>query len=172
MSTLTIDQASQYAQKAGFSGTGLDTILAIAMAESGLRTDATNTAGNTPPSTDRGILQFNSYWHPEVTDSCAFDPACAFQHAFNVSSGGTNFSPWSTFTNGNYRYFLSNLTSPSSTLSDTSSSTDFNPITSILSSDTVHRVGLLTLGAIIILVGVIVLMGKSDSKEKESASGQ
>ncbi len=35
-------------------------------------------AGNHPAdSVDRGLFAINSYWHSEVSDECAFDPACA-----------------------------------------------------------------------------------------------
>ena len=50
--TLTVNQVAQYAYNAGFRGDGLVNAIAIAGAESSYRTDATNTTGNTPPSTD------------------------------------------------------------------------------------------------------------------------
>lgn len=103
MATLSIEQAAGLAAAVGFRGNGLVTILAIALAESGLNPAATNTSNNTPPSEDRGILQINSYWHPEVSDACAFDPACAFAQGFRISSSGSNFTPWSTYTNGDYQ---------------------------------------------------------------------
>jgi hypothetical protein len=102
MSILTPGQAKQYATSAGFSGLAADVIVAIAQAESGLNTLI---RGTVDPR-DRGILQINSYYHPEVLDSCAFDPACAFRAAYNISSGGTNFSPWTTFTSGAYQQFM------------------------------------------------------------------
>ena len=35
-------------------------------------------AGNYPAdSVDRGLFAINSYWHSEVSDECAFDPACS-----------------------------------------------------------------------------------------------
>lgn len=102
-------QALTYAQAAGFSLPGLTTIVAIALAESGLNTDATNTAGNSPPSTDRGVLQINSYWHAEVSDACAFNPACAFVEGYRISAQGTNFTPWSTYTNGAYQQYVTQV---------------------------------------------------------------
>ncbi len=102
MSTLSVNDAIGKAHNAGFSGASLATIVAIAMAESGLRSDATNTAGNSPPSTDRGIVQINSYWHPEVNDACAFNPDCAFKEAYRISQQGKNFGAWSTYSNKAY----------------------------------------------------------------------
>lgn len=106
MATLTIAQAIAYAQQAGFSGAGLVTIVSIAKAESGLRTDVNSAPNNDVwGSIDRGIVQMNSHWHPEVSNACAYDPLCSFKAAFRISSGGTNFNAWSTFKNGSYKQF-------------------------------------------------------------------
>ena len=102
---LTIAQANQYAAQAGFTGSGLKTIVAIAQAESGLNTNALN-CSNPGGSCDRGIVQINSAWHNEVTDTCAYDPLCAFQQAYRISNSGTNFSAWTTFTSGSYKQYL------------------------------------------------------------------
>lgn len=100
---LSSSQLASYAQSAGFTGAGLAIIVAIALAESG--GNPAIRGGQDPR--DRGVLQINSYWHPEVSDACAFDPACAFKAAFSISSNGTNFSQWTTFTNGAYKSHLS-----------------------------------------------------------------
>ena len=113
MSKLTVDQARRFAYDAGFRGGSLDIIVAIAGAESGRATDATNTEGNDPAdSVDRGILQINSHWHPEVTDECAFDPACAFREGFRISDSGASFDQWATFTGDQYKRFLPKETTP------------------------------------------------------------
>ena len=78
----------------------------IILAESGGKPAATNTAGNTPPSTDRGLWQINWYWHSEVSDAVAFDPVLSTKAAFTISNGGTNYSPWSAYKAGTYKQFL------------------------------------------------------------------
>lgn len=105
MSAISIEQAAQYDRDAGFSGPDLVTAVAIEMAESGLDPQARNGPGdNTPPSIDRGIWQINGYWHSEVSDGCAFDPACASKAAYAIyHDAGNRFTPWSTFQNGAYR---------------------------------------------------------------------
>jgi len=45
--------------------------LRIAQCESGLKPNAVNV--NTTGSKDRGVFQWNDYWHPEITDEMAFD---------------------------------------------------------------------------------------------------
>ena len=57
-------------------------------------------------SRDRGTWQFNSYFHPEVPDICAFDLACAAKEAFRVSAGGHNWSPWNTWRLGAHIPFI------------------------------------------------------------------
>lgn len=83
-----------------------DIAIAIILGESGGNPGARNTEKNTPPSVDRGLWQFNSRWHPEVTDACAFEPVCATRAAFVVSKGGTDFTPWASFKAGTYKQFL------------------------------------------------------------------
>jgi murein DD-endopeptidase MepM/ murein hydrolase activator NlpD len=108
MAIITVAQARQYAAAAGFSGAGLNTIVAIAQAESSLDTSARNI--NTDGSIDRGILQINKKWHPEVSDAQAYDPAAAFAAGYQISSRGSDFHPWSTYTNGAYKAYLSGVT--------------------------------------------------------------
>lgn len=81
-------------------------MLAIFACESGFDTNARNTTGNSA-GVDRGIAQFNDFYHHEVSDDCAYLPECAIQEAYRVSSGGTNFTPWATYNNGCYLKYLS-----------------------------------------------------------------
>jgi hypothetical protein len=118
MGNITMQQAIQNAQGAGFTGSSAQIIAAIAMAESSLDPSAQHT--NNDGSIDRGILQINSRWHPEVTDACAYDTACSFQQSLRISSNGSNFSPWSTYTSGAYQQYLgsSTLLNPPNRLMD------------------------------------------------------
>jgi lysozyme-like protein len=91
MATLTINQAATYARTAGFSGDNLITILAIAMAESGLNTTIQNSIGAT------GILQIYLAVHPDVSYAQAIDPGFSFRYAWKLSNGGQNFCPWQSY---------------------------------------------------------------------------
>lgn len=52
--------------------------LDLADCESRFNPKAKNTSNNNPSwSVDRGLAQFNSHWYKQVTDECAYDPACA-----------------------------------------------------------------------------------------------
>lgn len=88
------------ARAAGFSGPSVFTATAVALAESGGRVHAANTAGNTPPSRDRGLWQINDHYHPEVTDEQAFNPVGCGLAAYRISSGGRQWTQWSTWNSG------------------------------------------------------------------------
>lgn len=165
MSTLSLAQATQFAQQAGFSGQGLQNILAIAQAESGLNPSAQN-CNNPGGSCDRGILQINNSYHSEVTNQCAYDPACAFAAAFKIS-GGNNFSQWTTFQNGAYKQYLGNSGSspagnnanptPSGSSSNCAAWDIQCLIGAFTSSNTVRQAGLLFIGLVVVLIGLAIV---------------
>lgn len=76
-------------------------IVATILAESGgwtwIRPMVLNETSKAHLSTDRGICQWNSYWHPEVPDAVAFDPVAAIEHMCHVATTATwelDLSPW------------------------------------------------------------------------------
>lgn len=105
--TLTPEQVAAAIINAGFSTTASGTALyspaviawAVAKAEnSAFEVNHVNTKGNTPAgSRDRGIFQINDFWHDEVTDACAFDPVCNILAAYKISSGGKDWSQWTSY---------------------------------------------------------------------------
>lgn len=103
--TLTPLQIKAYAAAAGFTGNGLITIIAIALAESGGQTHGKDNV-NADGSRDRGLYQINSRWHPEVSDAQAYNAALASKEAFRISQSGTNFNPWTTYSTGIYKNYL------------------------------------------------------------------
>jgi hypothetical protein len=102
---LTEQQVRQYAYNAGYRGKSLDLAVAIARAESGWKTDAYNSIGNVA-GVDRGLMQINSYFHPQISDKCAYDPQCAMNYSYTLSKQGKDFSPWVAYTNDSYRRYL------------------------------------------------------------------
>jgi hypothetical protein len=83
---------------------------AVAEAESGGRTEAHGDLslpqgqGQYPGSL--GPWQIYGKAHPGVSAACAQDPGCAADQAKAISSGFTNWNPWTTFKTGAYRQFL------------------------------------------------------------------
>lgn len=112
--TVAAEQAAQYALKAGFKGDAAIIAVAVAMAESSLKTDAENY--NTNSTYDWGLWQINSVHAPGQSvggvapapgsglptwatafRSQMFDPALNAAQAYIISSQGTDFSPWFTY---------------------------------------------------------------------------
>lgn len=84
--------------------------VAVGMAESYCEPHA---EGHNPPSkscpngsTDRGLWQINSCYHPEVNDHCAYKPTCNARAAKHISDGGRDWNPWSAYNNGAYKTYL------------------------------------------------------------------
>lgn len=101
---------AQSAQQAGFPKSSMVTAVAVAMAESSCDPHATgqNAPGGACPhgSKDRGLWQINDCYHPQVTDACAYDPLCNAKAALSISSGGTDWTPWTTYKSGAYKMWL------------------------------------------------------------------
>jgi Lysozyme like domain len=89
------------AQQAGFSQAGSMIAAAIAMAESGGNPNAVGDGGQS-----YGLWQIYLPAHPNVTPQQAENPSTAAQLAYSISSGGQNWTPWSTYNNGSYLQFL------------------------------------------------------------------
>jgi len=90
---------------AGFpAGTSQEEGIAVVAAESGRDPNAKHV--NADGSVDRGLWQINNVAHPDVTDATAFDPVLSTKAALSISKGGTDYGPWSTFTNGAYTAHL------------------------------------------------------------------
>lgn len=101
MTKLTPAQIGQYAAGAGFTGKGLTRAIAVALAESGGDPRVISAPNRDRwHSRDRGLWQINDHWHPEVSTAAALDPAKAAAAAYRISSGGRDWSQWSTWNNG------------------------------------------------------------------------
>lgn len=87
------------------SGERIAVAVAIAKAESSFRPWITNTAGNTH-GIDRGLWQINSYWHPEVSATCALSASCNARAAMRISKKATVWSEWWTWKNGKHLPYM------------------------------------------------------------------
>lgn len=111
MATLTILQIAQLAVNAGVQqGQPLYICVAIAMAESSGRTDATN--ADSDGSNDVGLWQINSS-HSSLwpTGDNRTDPTANAGYMYQLSNSGTNWSPWATYNSGAYMNFMQNVMS-------------------------------------------------------------
>lgn len=97
MALLSIPQIAQLAADAGIpGGQPLYTATAVALAESGGRTDAVS------PDGDQGVWQINPVHDEKLPGQSRFDPVVNAQLMAMISSNGTNWSPWVAYTNGSY----------------------------------------------------------------------
>lgn len=110
MATLSYAQIRAYAAAAGAANP--DVAAAVAMAESGGSTTAHN---GVPPDNSYGLWQINMYGsmgparrkqYALTSNAQLTDPATNARVMASISSGGTNFSPWTTYTSGKYKKFL------------------------------------------------------------------
>lgn len=108
--TLTPPQIAQWAVQAGFSGQDLVTAVAVALAESDGRIDATNT--NSDGTTDYGVWQINSVHADEFTKHPQWWSVENADMAHDIyAAAGNKWTPWSTYTSGKYTSFLLQATS-------------------------------------------------------------
>jgi len=96
--TLSAAQIYQFAINAGFTGQSAQIITAIALAESGGNPSNINYGD---PLGSYGLTQINGAAWGLSTAQSALDPQTALNLAYSISNGGTNFTPWSTFTTTN-----------------------------------------------------------------------
>lgn len=102
-------------QRAGFHGHAADIMYAIVMAESGGYARAHNTNSGTRDNS-YGLAQINMFeslgperrrrYHLHDNNQL-FDPLTNLRIAYDMSGHGHNWSPWTTYTSGAYRQFLS-----------------------------------------------------------------
>jgi hypothetical protein len=109
---LTPEQIAQHAHQAGFRGQALTIAVAVALAESSGNPQAHNAK---PPDNSYGLWQINMlgsmgparrHQFDIKSNDQLFQPATNAKAAFAVSSKGTNWSPWATYTNGMYKSHL------------------------------------------------------------------
>jgi hypothetical protein len=106
-SALSYATVAKMVKTAGVPCTGERIALAtaIARAESSFRPWITNTVGNAH-GIDRGLFQINSYWHPEVSATCALSASCNTRAAVRISKTATKWSEWWTYKNGKHLPYM------------------------------------------------------------------
>lgn len=98
-------QIAQYASQAGFSQNHLVEAIAISLTESGGVANAQHL--NTNGTIDYGLWQINSSHTQYNSNQLIFDPVYNAKAAYQLSSGGRNWGPWTTYSSGAYLKFMS-----------------------------------------------------------------
>jgi hypothetical protein len=108
-----IDVATEFYDRGITGRTNQTLAVAICRAESGFDDQASLDNTKLTPAgkgTDRGLMQINSYWHPEVSDSCAYDGKCNITEAVRIfREHGNTFggsSGWAAYNNGSYLKYM------------------------------------------------------------------
>lgn len=162
MTTLSASQIAGYAKNAGVTGQNIAIATAIALAESGGRTDVVG-GPNSNGTYDYGVWQINGSHKDLLSGHDWKDPAQNATMMFTLSSGGTNWKPWSTFNNGKYLLHLSqaNGVTPDTSVGSvqqTGLSQDFSAIQRfaefISNPRTWARLGMIVGGGVMIYVAV------------------
>jgi hypothetical protein len=116
ISAFSIHTCASAAAKAGFSYTRfvdgypeMVVAVSIALAESSCNPSARFV--NTNGCVDRGLWQIDNCAWPNVSNDCAYQYQCNAAAAWNISDHGTNWGPWSTFSSGVWRRYLSDARS-------------------------------------------------------------
>jgi hypothetical protein len=94
---MNLQQLQQLAASVGFPDPAL--AAAVAMAESG---GDPNAYGDAQYGGSIGLWQINVPAHPEYDEQSLYDPTYNAHAAYSISSGGTNWNPWTTYRNGAY----------------------------------------------------------------------
>lgn len=161
--------------------------VAIAKAESGGNTKAVN-AANTNGTVDRGLWQINSVHDAKLPGQDRFNPDVNAELMMQISSGGKNWQPWSTFNNGAYSKYTAEVASALG-------AADFKPDGNVLQTadnllpgsgavtsvvkffelltdiNTWIRVGKVLLGAAFVAFGIIMLLKDSNVVKQTVKAG-
>lgn len=110
-SKLNASQIMDLAAGAGFAGADLPIAVAIALAESGGDPNDYNpetaAKGGTPIGQGSyGLWQIYLKKHPEFAGAPLFDPPTNAAAAYQVYAKAGGFSPWTTYTQGQYQAYL------------------------------------------------------------------
>lgn len=168
---------------AGFTGTDIVIGVAVGMAESGGRTDATNR--NTNGSTDYGVWQINSIHKDALAMGNWSDiNANARMAKLVFDQAGHSWRPWVTYNTGSYRKFMSqgmagagnptNVPPSSSVQNVADSSGPLDGITGffhfITDAHNWLRLGFFAIGMVLLLIGIWQLTGIDAGKVASTAA--
>jgi hypothetical protein len=98
---LSLTQIKALALRNGFPPASIDVAAAVAMAESGGNEHALGDFGRS-----YGLWQIHTPAHPQFLPASLFDADYNARAAFEISKGGADWTPWTTFRNGDYRRYL------------------------------------------------------------------
>jgi Lysozyme like domain len=134
------NQIAGLALNAGIPSSSLQIASAIAMAESGGDSNSVNPGGPGDPEYSVGLWQINiaPNAHPEYSAAQMKNPQLNAAAMFKISSSGTNWYPWGSYTNGSYKQFMLSPITPASTLTTSTTSSSSSQPTNVTSNPAVY----------------------------------
>lgn len=171
---LSDNQIAQYARGAGLSGDAVSIAVAVALAESGGNPNAHNAV---PPDNSYGLWQINMLGSlgPSRRSSLGissndalYDPATNARAMAMLSNKGASWTPWTTYTRGTYKLYLNrgkaaagNVSSdPGTPQSTEDQRSGLAKLGALITDPAVYRkLGMYSVGAVLILIGFIGLVG-------------
>jgi hypothetical protein len=102
---MSYDQVLQLVLRKGFPAEGAPIMAATIMAESGGNPSAAN-LNPSDPGGSYGLTQINAGAHGPKAKEALGNPDRAVELAYDISKGGTDFSPWTAYKTGAYKRFL------------------------------------------------------------------
>lgn len=180
MAALSAEQVARLALNAGLTPDSAAVAVAVARAESGFNPRAHN---RTPPDNSYGLWQINMLGSMGParrkqfgisSNDALFDPATNARAMAMISNKGRNWTPWTTYTRGTYRAYMSQAKSAVANAGGQTvdvglpGSDEFASITKIfvtLSDPKMWvRIGLFTAGALLVIVALVRLAGDGQVK--------
>lgn len=171
MPKLTGPEIAAVAKSAGLTR-DVDIAVAIALAESGGKTDSHNPV---PPDDSYGLWQINmlgsmgparlkQFGISQKSD--LYDPATNARAMMQLSGGGKNWRPWTTYTRGTYKLYLGKAgASDDVSVTPISSTSSLSSLADKLQDGHFWaRVSMYVLGFIIIVVGVVMIVGTGKAR--------
>jgi lysozyme-like protein len=165
MAKLSGSEVAAVAKSAGLSA-DVDIAVAIALAESGGRSDAHNPV---PPDNSYGLWQINMLGSmgPQrrkqlgiSSNDDLYDPVTNARAMMLISNGGTNWKPWTTYTRGTYKLYLgkSGTSSGDAGVQNVSVTSSVGELASkIQDGHFWTRIGMYLIGFILIIIAMVML---------------
>lgn len=172
MATLSTEQIAAAAAQAGIPAAEVPRAVAIALAESGGNPNAYNGVGR---DNSYGLWQINMLgaMGPErrralgiTTNAELFNPSVNARAMAMISSNGTNWAPWTTYTSGRYLLFMGRAQAGSGTVVQTANPLDqisnlSKAIDTLMNPGTWLRLGIFVGGAVLLLVALGSMIGST-----------
>lgn len=155
-----------------------DVAVAIALAESGGNTTDHN---QIPPDDSYGLWQINMFPGAHTKKELGisknedlFDPITNAKAMAKISNGGKNWTAWTTYTSGKYKFYMNGAASGAQGGGTNAEALNpFGPLADkVADSHFWARIGEYILGFVLILIGLILIIGAGKARQITSIANK